>query len=165
MQILIRHRFRNFTVCLQNLLLMKKKKRKKTSNTPKIGNGLLQFLINRIITKPNVRPQTQTISKNNETITKASKTSQRIFFAFEQTVATVLKQSKKEGKDQASILSSTTPDQGYQWESYNFTIRRHKREPRGQVGDHKASPKHYFRDVFRVHISSEDQPVCNNLLP
>ena len=27
---------------------------------------------------------------------------------------------------------STTPDPGYQWESDNFTIRHHKREPRGQ---------------------------------
>ena len=26
-------------------------------------------------------------------------------------------QSKKEGKDQESIQSSTTPDPGYQWES------------------------------------------------
>ena len=40
--------------------------------------------------------------------------------------------SKKEGKDQESIQSSTTPDPGYQWESDNVTIRRHKREPRGQ---------------------------------
>ena len=41
-------------------------------------------------------------------------------------------QSKKEGKDQESIQSSTKPDPGYQWESDNFTIRHHKREPRGQ---------------------------------
>ena len=40
-------------------------------------------------------------------------------------------QSKKDGKDQESIQSSTTPDPGYQWESDNFTIRKHKREPRG----------------------------------
>ena len=40
--------------------------------------------------------------------------------------------SKKEGKDQESIQSSTTPDPGYQWESDNVTIRHHKREPRGQ---------------------------------
>ena len=39
-------------------------------------------------------------------------------------------QSKKKGKDQESIQSSTTPDPGYQWESDNFTIRHHKREPR-----------------------------------
>ena len=40
--------------------------------------------------------------------------------------------SKKEGKDQESIQSSTTPDPGYQWESANFIIRHHTREPRGQ---------------------------------
>ena len=39
--------------------------------------------------------------------------------------------SKKEGKDQESIQSITTPDPGYQWESDNFTIRHHKRELRG----------------------------------
>ena len=38
--------------------------------------------------------------------------------------------SKKEGKDQESIQSSTTPDPGYQWESDNVTIRHHKRKPR-----------------------------------
>ena len=35
--------------------------------------------------------------------------------------------SKKEGKDQESIQSSTTPDQGYHWENDKFTIRRHTR--------------------------------------
>ena len=40
--------------------------------------------------------------------------------------------SKKEGKDQESIQSSTIPDPGYQWESNTLTIRHHKREPRGQ---------------------------------
>ena len=34
-----------------------------------------------------------------------------------------------------------------------------------QSGISKASPKHYFRDVFRVQISSEEQPVCKILLP
>ena len=29
----------------------------------------------------------------------------------------------------------------------------------------KASPQHYFRDVFCVQISSDEQPVCNILLP
>ena len=42
-------------------------------------------------------------------------------------------QSKKEGKDQESIQSSTGPDPGYQWESNKLTIRHHKREPRGQL--------------------------------
>ena len=32
-------------------------------------------------------------------------------------------QSKKEGKDQESIQSSTTPDPGYQWESDKLTVR------------------------------------------
>ena len=41
-------------------------------------------------------------------------------------------ESKKEGKDQESLQSSTTPYPGYQWKSKNFTIRHHKREPRGQ---------------------------------
>ena len=40
-------------------------------------------------------------------------------------------ESKKAGKDQGSIQSSTTPDPAYQWESDNDTIRHHKREPRG----------------------------------
>ena len=39
---------------------------------------------------------------------------------------------RKEGKDQESIQSSTTPEPGYQWESNKLTIRCHKREPRGQ---------------------------------
>ena len=41
-------------------------------------------------------------------------------------------QSKKDGKDQESIQSSTTPDPGYQWESNKLTVRHHKRELRGQ---------------------------------
>ena len=40
--------------------------------------------------------------------------------------------SNKEGKDQESLQSSTTPDPGYQWENDNVTTRHHKREPRGQ---------------------------------
>ena len=50
--------------------------------------------------------------------------------------------SKKEGKDQESIQSSTTPDPGYQRESDNVTIRHHRRESRGHsfpAGYHKAS--------------------------
>ena len=35
------------------------------------------------------------------------------------------KQIKKEGKDQESIQSSTTPDPGHEWESDNFTIKHH----------------------------------------
>ena len=44
----------------------------------------------------------------------------------------IVLQSKKEGKDQELIQSSTTPDTGYLWESDNFTIRHHKPELRGQ---------------------------------
>ena len=43
-----------------------------------------------------------------------------------------LMQSKKDGKDQESIQSSTTSGPGYQWESNKLTVRHHKREPRGQ---------------------------------
>ena len=43
-----------------------------------------------------------------------------------------LKQSKKDGKDQESIQSITTPDPGYQWGSNKLTVRHHKRELRGQ---------------------------------
>ena len=50
----------------------------------------------------------------------------------------VTRKSKKKGKYQDSIHSSTTPDPGYQWESDNFTIRHHKQEP-FSAGDHKAS--------------------------
>ena len=41
--------------------------------------------------------------------------------------------SIKEYKDQESMQSSTTSDPRIQWESENFTIRHHKREPRGQL--------------------------------
>ena len=41
-------------------------------------------------------------------------------------------QSKKDGKDQESTQSSTTPDPGYQWESNKLTARHHKRELRSQ---------------------------------
>ena len=37
-------------------------------------------------------------------------------------------QSKKDGKDQKSIQSSTIPDPGYQWESNKLTVRHHRRE-------------------------------------
>ena len=48
-------------------------------------------------------------------------------------VNSIVSNFKKEGKDQESIQSSTTPDPGYQWESDNFTIRHHRWEPRGQL--------------------------------
>ena len=50
-------------------------------------------------------------------------------------------QSKKDGKDEESIQSSTTPDPGYQWESDNVTIRHHKESQEVSpfpAGEHKA---------------------------
>ena len=41
-------------------------------------------------------------------------------------------QSKKDGTDQESIQSSTTPDPGYQWESNKLTVRHHRRQLRSQ---------------------------------
>ena len=55
--------------------------------------------------------------------------------------------SLKEGKDQESIQSSTTPDPGYQWESDNVTIRHHKREPRGQSFSQQVTTRHQQIDV------------------
>ena len=40
--------------------------------------------------------------------------------------------SKKKGKDQELIKSSTTPGPGYQRACDSFTIRHNKREPRVQ---------------------------------
>ena len=50
----------------------------------------------------------------------------------EKHISTRLYKSTKEGKNQESIQSSTTPDQGYQWESNKLTKGHHKREPSGQ---------------------------------
>ena len=41
-------------------------------------------------------------------------------------------QSKKDGKDQESIQSSTTPDPGYQWEKSKLTVRHNRLELRSQ---------------------------------
>ena len=57
-------------------------------------------------------------------------------------------QSKKKGKGQESIQSSTTPDPGYQWESDNFTIRHYIESPEVSpfsAGDHKASINRHAR--------------------
>ena len=50
-------------------------------------------------------------------------------------------QSKKEGKVQESIQSSTTPDQRYQWERDNFIIENHNENQEVSTfgaGYHKA---------------------------
>ena len=63
--------------------------------------------------------------------------------------------NKKEGKDQESIQSSTTPDPGYQWESDNFTIRHHKRELRGQLFPirHQLTDAHKSKKHDRNNIT------------
>ena len=57
-------------------------------------------------------------------------------------------QSKKDGKDQESIQSSTTPDPGYQWESNKLTVRHHRRELRSQ-------------DNFQIYYSSASATVLS----
>ena len=57
-------------------------------------------------------------------------------------------QSKKDGKDQESIQSSTTPDPGYQWKSNKLTVRHHKRERKGQ-------------DNLQMHYSSAPATVLS----
>ena len=50
-----------------------------------------------------------------------------------------ISKSKKGGKDQESIQSSTTPDPGYHMRKRQNPIKHHKQQPRGQpptvVGD------------------------------
>ena len=55
-----------------------------------------------------------------------------IAFGFLFAIVAYVSQFKKEGKDQETIQSSTTPDPGYQWENNTLTIRYYKPEPRGQ---------------------------------
>ena len=57
-------------------------------------------------------------------------------------------QSKKDGKDQESIQSGTTPDPGYQWESNKLTARHHKRELRSQ-------------DILQIYYSSASATVLS----
>ena len=69
--------------------------------------------------------------------------------------------SKRVGKNQESIQSSTTPDPGYQWESDNFKIRHHKREPRGQpfpAGDHKALINRHARKHNKKDRNNTNNP-------
>ena len=81
-----------------------------------------------------------------------------------------VQQSKKKGKDHLSIQSSTTPDQGYQWESNNFTIRHHKREVSPfPAGDHKASinrraRKHNKHKTEKHKWSTKEAPPWNGQL-
>ena len=72
-----------------------------------------------------------------------------------------VKQSKKLGKDQESIQSSTRPDPGYQWESNNVTIRHHKREPRGQPFPSRWTTRHQQTDVHES-ITKQDRKNIND---
>ena len=54
--------------------------------------------------------------------------------------------SKKEGKDQESIQSSTTPDPGYGLESDNFTIR---------VGSHVVSVRIHCTEKWRTSFHTD----------
>ena len=70
-------------------------------------------------------------------------------------------QSKKEGKDQESIQSSTTPDLGYESESDNVTIRHHKREPRGQPFSQQVTTRHQQKDEHES-ITKQDRNNIND---
>ena len=62
-------------------------------------------------------------------------------------------QSKKDGKDQESIQSSTTPDPGYQWESNKLTVRHRKRELRGQ-----DNLQIYYSSASATVLSKDTEP-------
>ena len=66
-----------------------------------------------------------------------------------------LTKSKKGGKDQESIQSSTTSDPGYQWESNKLkvTCRHHKRELRGQ-----DNLQIYYSSASAIVISKGTEP-------
>ena len=69
-------------------------------------------------------------------------------------------QSKKEGKDQESIQSHTTPYPGYQLESDNVTIRHHTREPRGQLSQ-QVTTRHQQTDMHES-ITKHDRNTIND---
>ena len=68
-------------------------------------------------------------------------------------------ESKKEGKDQESIQSSTTPDPGHQWENDNASTRHHKREPRGQPFQNSLQP---LLNMFLKGYPSEAKTAPKN---
>ena len=67
-------------------------------------------------------------------------------------------ESKKEGKDQESIQSSTTPDPGYQWESDNVTNKSQEVSP-FPAGDHKASTN---RRAWKDIVTKQDRNNIND---
>ena len=62
-------------------------------------------------------------------------------------------QSKKDGKDQESIQSSTTPEPGYQWESNKLTVRHHRRELRSQ-----DNLQNYYSSASATVLSKGTEP-------
>ena len=77
-------------------------------------------------------PHKESITVSTNSITKLLTDLNPLKAAGPDQIKGLVLQSKKEGKDQEPTQSSTKPDPGYQWESDNFTIRHHKRKPRGQ---------------------------------
>ena len=72
-------------------------------------------------------------------------------------IADWLIQSKKDGIDQESIQSSTTPDPGYQWESNKLTVRHHKRKPCGQ-----DNLQIYYSSASATVLSYDTEPWWKN---
>ena len=66
-------------------------------------------------------------------------------------------QSKKDGKDQESIQSSTTPDPEYQWESNKLTVRHHRRELRSQ-----DNLQIYYSSASATVLSKGTEQRCKN---
>ena len=62
-------------------------------------------------------------------------------------------QSKKDGKDQESIQSSTTPDPGYQCESNKLTVKHHRRELRSQ-----ENLQIYYSSVSATVLAKSTEP-------
>ena len=70
------------------------------------------------------------------------------------TCSMTLGKSKKEGKDQASIQSSTTPDPGYQWEMTDtqLDITNESQDARMQKGDRGSGPPLINHQTYRVSL-------------
>ena len=68
---------------------------------------------------------------------------------------------KKEGKDQESIQSSTTPDPGYQWESGNVTIRQSQTRAKRSALSQQVATRHQQTDVHES-ITKQDRNNKND---
>ena len=69
--------------------------------------------------------------------------------------------SKKEGKDQESIQSSTTPDPGYQWESDSLTIRHHKMSVKRLALSQQVTTMHQQTELHES-ITKQDRNYIND---